>query len=148
MQHSLRLQNYTVPTWPLMVHITVCFVRSNLKCASGSKVPRTKHGVKSCEKKIWHNLNAGYVLLQNKECQAQWRQLSYSPFNTGTLSGTGVQLCQQTIFPSYMRFLSFLPSFVSYFLHVSLFFSVSPFPSPILTLVIPFLFSLAVHLLR
>lgn len=125
-QHSLRLQNYTVPMWPLVVHIRACFVRSNLKYASGSKIPRTKSGVKSCEKK-------SDIILTLATCCDGIRGVRRNDGNYLThiqhrYTG-GVQLCHQMIFPSYTRFLSFLPSFVAYFLHVSLFFSVSPFPS-------------------
>lgn len=54
---------------------------------------------------------------------------NYLTHRSTQIHWVGVQLCHQTIFPSYTRFISFLPSLVSYFPHVSLFFSVSPFPS-------------------
>jgi hypothetical protein len=119
MQHSLRLQKYeyTVSTWPLMVRSRACFVRSNLKYASRIRFLEGSLELNRV-KKIWHNLDAGYVLLRNKECQTQRRQLSYSPFYTGTLKGGwGVQLRHQTIFflPTCVSFLSFLHSFPTSF---------------------------------
>lgn len=145
-QHSLRLQNYTVPMWPLVVHIRACFVRSNLKYASGSKIPRTKSGVKSCEKK-------SDIILTLATCCDGIRGVRRNDGNYLThiqhrYTGGGAIMSPNDF--SFLHTFPFFPSFIRCLLSSRiaflLSFSLPFFLSSFLTLVFPSFFSLTVPL--
>jgi hypothetical protein len=141
MQHSLRLRNYSVPTWLLMVHIRACFVRSNLKYASGSKVSRTKSGVKSCEKKSDIILRLATCCYGIKSVRRNDGNYLIHHWTQVLWAGRGEWGCNYVtklfFFPTRVSYLSFLHSFPTSFTY-RLSSQFLPFPHPFLRLFFPF----------